>query len=68
MKLIIFIVEMEGASFAQVALQENIPWLVIRVISDNAREEAPNNFNEFIKKYNESSWEIIELFLKRLIN
>ena len=62
----LYCVEMEGASFAQVALQENIPWLVIRVISDNASEEAPNNFNEFIKKYNESSWGIIEVFLKEV--
>ena len=59
-------VEMEGASFAQVAIQENIPWLVIRVISDNACEKAQNNFNEFIKKYNDSSWEIIEVFLKEV--
>ena len=45
-------VEMEGASVAQVAYQENIPWLIIRVISDSAAEEAFDSFDEFIKKYN----------------
>ena len=33
-------VEMEGAAFAQVAFQENIPWCIIRVISDQADEDA----------------------------
>ena len=31
---------MEGAAFAQVAKQESIDWLVLRVISDSANEEA----------------------------
>ena len=33
-------VEMEGAAVAQVALQENIPCLIVRVISDNADDNA----------------------------
>ena len=57
-------VEMEGASFGQVVTQEGIPWIVIRVISDNSSEEAQDNFNAFIQEYNHSSWEIIDVLLK----
>ena len=32
-------VEMEGASVAQVAYQE-VPWIIVRVISDSADEKA----------------------------
>ena len=33
-------VEMEGAAVAQVAVQEKIPWIIIRVISDTADSSA----------------------------
>ena len=59
-------VEMEGASFAQVASQEKIPWLILRVISDNADESAPAKFNQFMKEYNKNSWVIIESLLNNL--
>ena len=41
-------VEMEGAAFAQVAFQEKVDWLLIRIISDEANEEASNDFKEFL--------------------
>ena len=44
-------VEMEGASFAQVAFQENVDWIVMRVISDEANSEAAQNFSEFLELY-----------------
>ena len=46
----ILAIEMEGAAFAQVALQEQMPWLVIRVISDNAMEGSEEDFALFLEK------------------
>ena len=58
-------VEMEGAAVAQVARQENLDFLIIRVISDEADENAAESFGEFLKKYNTYSWKIIESLLKK---
>tara|TARA_Y100000589_G_scaffold320173_1_gene349758 strand:+ start:1451 stop:2230 length:780 start_codon:yes stop_codon:yes gene_type:complete len=59
-------VEMEGASVAQVAHQEGVPWLIVRVISDSADDKAAENFNIFLEKYKESSWTLIETLLKNI--
>ncbi len=59
-------VEMEGASVAQVAKQENIDFLIIRVISDEADENASESFEEFLQKYNTYSWNLIESLLKKV--
>ena len=56
-------VEMEGGAFAQVAHQENIDWIVIRVISDGANDNAELEFKEFLEKYQYKSWELIRFFL-----
>lgn len=56
-------VEMEGAAFAQVAEQEKIDWLVIRVISDNANEEAGEEFSSFLEKYKFKSFDLIRCFI-----
>ena len=58
-------VEMEGAAVAQVAEQEGIPWLVLRVISDGADATAAANFQEFIKAYEQRAWQLTEALLKR---
>ena len=42
-------VEMEGASVAQVCYEYEIPFFIIRIISDNANDEAPIDFPEFTK-------------------
>ena len=61
-------VEMEGAAVAQVAEQEGIPWLIIRVISDGADSSAAEKFNIFLEKYNKYSWNLIEGILKEYRN
>jgi adenosylhomocysteine nucleosidase len=42
-------VEMEGASVAQVCYEYKIPYSIIRVISDNANDDAPIDFPLFTK-------------------
>lgn len=59
-------VEMEGASVAQVAYQEGVPWVIVRVISDSADEKAADNFNMFLEKYKELSWNLIETLLRNI--
>ena len=56
-------IEMEGAAVAQVATQEGIPWVIIRVISDAADLNAAQSFSEFIEKYKRSSWYLIKNIL-----
>ena len=56
-------VEMEGAAFAQVACQENISWLVIRVISDNADDSAAQSFNEFLSEYKFESNKLLKALI-----
>jgi len=43
-------VEMEGASVAFTAYMNNIPFLLIRVISDRADGNAPHDFKKFLKR------------------
>ena len=57
-------VEMEGAAVAQVAEQEGVAWLVLRVISDGADETAAQSFEDFVKHYEQQSWRLIEALLQ----
>lgn len=59
-------IEMEGASVAQVSEQEGIPFLVIRVISDNADHNASFSFEDFIHKYQKYSWQLIKALLSNI--
>ena len=59
-------VEMEGGAVAQVAEQEGIPWLLIRVISDGADETAAQSFSDFVQVYEREAWRLIEALLRRL--
>lgn len=43
-------VEMEGAAVSQVCAEYDIPFVVIRTISDKANADAPTNFNSFLSE------------------
>ena len=64
----LYAVEMEGAAFAQVAFQEKVDWLVMRVISDTANSNASNDFEDFLKEYKLNSFALIKSFLEALKN
>ena len=59
-------VEMEGASVAQVATQEGLPFQIIRVISDGANESSQDDFNSFISKYKNYSSKIISAVIDNI--
>lgn len=46
----ILCVEMEGAAVAQVCYEYDIPFTIIRTISDSANESSADDFPEFIKE------------------
>lgn len=61
-------VEMEGAAVAQIAIQENIPWILLRVISDSANDDASQTFSQFLSTYKDYSWALVEVILQKYKN
>jgi adenosylhomocysteine nucleosidase len=60
-------VEMEGASVAQVCYEYEIPFSIIRTISDTADDKSPIDFPSFINKISSKySTEIIKNIYKQL--
>ena len=57
--------EEEAAQVAEYAEQEGVPWLVLRVISDGADEAAAQSFEDFVKRYEQQAWRLIEALLQR---
>ena len=57
---------MEGGAVAQAAVQEGVPWIIIRVISDNADSNSEIDFNEFLKDYVLNSWELLDCLLQNI--
>ena len=62
----LFAVEMEGASVAQVAKQEKIPFQIIRVVSDEANENSSEDFSKFLIKYNNHSAKLISALIENI--
>ncbi|HJF20077.1 MAG TPA: 5'-methylthioadenosine/adenosylhomocysteine nucleosidase [Enterococcus columbae] len=59
--------EMEGAAIAQTARQFNIPFLVVRAISDTADHQATISFDEFIEEAGKRSAAMVIEFAKTLV-
>jgi adenosylhomocysteine nucleosidase len=59
-------VEMEGAAVAQVCFEYNIPYVVIRTISDEANDNSAVDFKEFVSQVaSRFGVEIIKKLLKK---
>ena len=56
-------VEMEGAAVAQVCLQQGIPCLVIRALSDKSDESAQEDFKRFLEMAARNANHIVYLML-----
>lgn len=55
--------EMEGAAVAHVCQQNEVPFVVIRSMSDRADGSAPANFTEFVEHASNRSYEIVRAML-----
>lgn len=57
-------VEMEGASVGLVATVNDVPFVVIRTISDKADTSASVNFAKFVKRASRNAWEFVDHLLR----
>ena len=57
-------IEMEGAALAHVCTHNQIPFLLLRTISDKANEAASLDFSNFLKTASRTSF----LFIRNLLN
>ena len=60
------VTEMEGAAIAQVASDFNVPFLIIRAVSDGACEGKPLTFEEFLPLASENSAKLVLALLRLL--
>lgn len=58
--------EMEGAAIAQVCYQYDVPFVIIRALSDIAGQEAPMSFQEFLKTAAENAANVIIEYMKNV--
>ncbi|MBS4176254.1 5'-methylthioadenosine/S-adenosylhomocysteine nucleosidase [Lederbergia citrea] len=59
-------VEMEGAAIAQVAHQFNVPFVIIRSLSDIAGQESHISFDQFLEKAAVNSANLVLEIVKRI--
>ncbi|MFM9166553.1 MAG: 5'-methylthioadenosine/S-adenosylhomocysteine nucleosidase, partial [Candidatus Limnocylindrus sp.] len=59
-------VEMEGAAIAYAARTHNVPWLVIRSVSDSGDGEADLSFWEYLALASKNAAEIVRTILPAL--
>ncbi|WP_100373792.1 5'-methylthioadenosine/adenosylhomocysteine nucleosidase [Bacillus sp. FJAT-45037] len=59
-------VEMEGAAVAQVATMNEVPFVIVRSMSDKANGEASMSFNEFTDIASEQSHVLVSQLLSKL--
>lgn len=61
-----FCTEMEGAAIAQVAFLNNVPFLIIRAISDKADDSASMDYDVFEKKAIENSVKLLTALIAEI--
>jgi adenosylhomocysteine nucleosidase len=60
-------VEMEGAAVAQICYEYEVPFSILRTISDSANDDAATDFPEFLKTVaGPYAQEVVEEFIKRI--
>ena len=59
-------IEMEGGAVAQVCSLNNIPFLIVRTMSDKANGDAVSDFNKFAEVVAENSYIVVSNILKNL--
>lgn len=59
-------VDMESASIAQVCYQFNVPFIIIRSISDNANDHAEMKYDEFLEIACINSSNVVKLLLNNM--
>jgi adenosylhomocysteine nucleosidase len=62
----LYAVEMEAAAVAQVCHQYNVPFVVIRALSDIAGKESNVSFEQFLQKAAQHSSELVVSMIKQL--
>jgi len=59
--------EMEGAAVAQICHKNDVPFVIIRSISDNARQDAGMDFMEFTVLASERAKTVVFSMLKAIV-
>lgn len=59
-------VEMEGAAVAQVAYDFQVPFVILRAISDAADDQAAISFDEFLVQAGERSAKLLLNFIQSI--